>query len=165
VLRIAKLDRAHDLTNFDCGVEALNIYLKRYARQNQKAEAVQTYLGFMHETVIGYYTLVAGDIEYEDAPERLRKGLARHPVPMMLLARLAVQTGMQGKGVGSGLLRDATLRTLQAADIAGVRALAVYAKDDAALAFHRRFGFEDGFEQPMHLYMLISDIRRSMGAS
>jgi GNAT superfamily N-acetyltransferase len=165
VLRIAKLDRAHDVSAFDCGVEALNIYLQRYARQNQKAEAAQTYLGLMDESIIGYYTLVASHVEFDDAPQRLRKGLARHPVPTMLLARLAVQAGLQGRGIGKGLLRDATLRTLQVADIAGTRALVVHAKDEAAFQFYKQFGFESGFDQPMHLYMLTSDIRRSMLAN
>ena len=102
----------------------------RYAIQNQQAGASQTYLALAGEDVAGYYTLVVGQVEYDDAPERLRKGLARHPVPIMLLARLAISTACQGKGLGSGLLKEAMLRTLQAAEIAGIRAFAVHAKDD-----------------------------------
>ena len=89
-----------------------------------------------HEEIIGYCTLVVGAVEYNDAPERLTKGLARRPVPIMLLARLAVSTNWQGRGIGAGLLKDAMLRTLQAADIAGIRAFAVHAKDEAARAFY-----------------------------
>ena len=90
--------------------------------------------------VAGYYTLVVGPVEYDGAPERLKKGLATHPVPIMLLARLAVASAWQGKGLGAGLLKDAMLRTLQAAEIAGIRAFAVHAKDDAARSFYERFG-------------------------
>lgn len=127
-LRIEKLQRGHGLDTFDCGRETLNRFLIRYALQNQQAGASQTYIALADEEVAGYYTLVVGQVEYSDAPERLTKGLAHHPVPIMLLARLAVATSWQGKGLGSGLLKDALLRTLQAADIAGIRAFGVHAK-------------------------------------
>jgi GNAT superfamily N-acetyltransferase len=117
LLRIEKLQRIHAIDAFDCGRETLNLFLIRYAFQNQQAEASQTYLALSDEELVGYYTLVVGQVEYNDAPERLTKGLARHPVPIMLLARLAVATSWQGKGIGAGLLKDAMLRTLQAADI------------------------------------------------
>jgi predicted N-acetyltransferase YhbS len=78
----------------------------------------------------------------------------------MLLARLGVDVGWQGKGVGAGLLRDAILRTLQAADIAGIRAFVVHAKDDTAARFYRHFGFADSPSDPLHLYVLIKDLRK-----
>ncbi len=140
-LRIEKLEPSHAIEEFDCGREALNRCLIRYAFQNQRAGASQSYVALTGEKVIGYYTLVVGQVEYGDAPERLTKGLARHPVPIMLLARLAVAVPWQGKGLGAGLLKDAMLRTLQAADIAGIRAFAVHAKDDAARAFYEHFDF------------------------
>ena len=164
MLRIEKLDAGHDLSGFDCGVEPLNKYLKQFARQNQKAGAAQTYLAVMDRAVAGYYTLVVGHVEFDDGPERLRKGLARHPVPVMLLARLALNKNLQGRGIGRGLLRDAILRTLQAADIAGLRAILVHAKDDAAAQYYRAFGFQTGFAEPFHLYLLLSDARRSLKA-
>src|ERR1019366_7112264 len=123
MLRIEKLQRGHSLDTFDCGREALNRFLIRYAFQNQQAGASQTYVALADEEVVGYYTLVVGQVEYGAAPARLAKGLARHPVPIVLLARLAIASSWQGKGLGSGLLKDAMLRTLQAADIAGIRAL------------------------------------------
>src|ERR1017187_9481296 len=98
MLRIEKLQRGHNLDPFDCGREALNRFLIRYAFQNQQAGASQTYIALADEEVAGYYTLVVGQVESSDAPERLTKGLARHPVPIMLLARLAVSTSWQGKG-------------------------------------------------------------------
>jgi GNAT superfamily N-acetyltransferase len=164
MLRIEKLARHHDIAKFDCGIDTLNRYLRHYASQNQKAGSAQSYVGLSGDTVIGYFTLVVGHAEYDGAPDRLRKGLARHPVPLMLLARLAVHTDWQGKGVGRGLLRDATLRTLQAADIAGIRAFVVHAKDEVAREFYQRFGFERGFADEFHLFMLINDIRRSVAA-
>ena len=138
-LRIEKLQRSHAVDAFDCSREALNRFLIRYALQNQQAGASQTYVALADERIVGYYTLVVGHVEYSDAPERLTKGLTCHPVPIMLLARLAIAIAWQGKGLGSGLLKDAMLRTLQAADIAGIRAFAVHAKDDQAKAFYEHF--------------------------
>jgi len=158
-LRIEKLQRAHPLESFDCGREALNRFLIRYALQNQQAGASQTYVALADNELAGYYTLVVGQVEYEQASERLKKGLARFPVPIMLLARLAVGTYWQGKGLGSGLLKDAMLRTLQAADIAGIRAFMVHAKDDNAKAFYERFGFVPSPSDPYHLFRLLKDIR------
>lgn len=158
-LRIEKLHRSHAIENFDCGREALNRFLIRYALQNQQAAASQTYLALADEAVAGYYTLVVGQVDYDDAPARLKKGLARHPVPIMLLARLAIATAWQGKGLGSGLLKDAMLRTLQATDIAGIRAFAVHAKDDEAKAFYERFDFVPSPVDPYHLFRLLKDIR------
>lgn len=129
-LRIEKLGRVHRLQDFDCGREALNRFLLRYALQSQQSEASQAYVALADETVAGYYTLVAGQLEYVDAPERLKKGLARHSVPIMLMARLDVSVNWQGKGLGAGLLKDAMVRTLRAAEVAGIRAFAVHAKDD-----------------------------------
>ena len=161
-LRIEKLQRDHNLDPFDCGREALNRFLVRYAFQNQQAGASQTYIALADEEVAGYYTLVVGQVENSEAPERLTKGLARHPVPIMLLARLAVATSWQGKGIGSGLLKDAMFRTLQAADIAGIRAFAVHAKDDAARSFYERFDFIASPSDPYHLFRLLKDIRAAL---
>lgn len=156
---VEKLTRRHAVEAFDCGEEPLNRFLLRYALQNQQASASQTYVGLSDKRIIGFYTLVVGEVAYEGAPERLVKGLARHPVPIMLLARLAVSLDWQGKGVGAGLLRDAILRTLQAADIAGIRAFAVHAKDERAQAFYRHFSFVESPSDPLHLFALIKDLR------
>jgi len=160
--RIEKLRRDHHVDLFDCGQEALNRFLVRYALQSQQAEASQTYVAVMGEEVVGFYTLVAAQVEFDDAPQRLGKGLARHPIPLMLLARLAVAASFQGRGLGSGLLKDAMLRTLQAADIAGIRAMAVHAKDDDARAFYERFGFVAAPTDPYHLFVLLKDVRAAL---
>ncbi|OAI23943.1 GNAT family N-acetyltransferase [Methylomonas koyamae] len=162
--RIEKLRRDHPVDSFTCGRDELDRFLIRYAFGNQQANASQTYVGLHDQEVIGFYSLVVGEIAFGDAPERLTKGLARHPVPVMLLARLAVSTAWQGRKIGSGLLKDAMLRTLQAADIGGIRAFAVHAKDDSAKQFYERFGFVPSPTDPLHLYRLIKDLRRSLEA-
>ncbi|HSB14022.1 MAG TPA: GNAT family N-acetyltransferase [Bryobacteraceae bacterium] len=161
-LRIEKLQRGHVLEGFDCGREALNRFLIRYALQSQQAGASQTYVALANAEVAGYYTLVVGQVEYDGAPERLKRGLARHPVPIMLLARLAIAIGWQGKGLGSGLLKDAMLRTLQAADIAGIRAFVVHAKDAEAKSFYERYDFTASPSDPYHLFRLLKDIRAAL---
>ena len=146
LLRIEKLQHSHEVDEFDCGREALNRFLARYALQNQQAEASRTYVALAGDAVVG-------QIEYDAAPERLTKGLAR----------LAIATSWQGKGLGAGMLacmlKDATQRTSQAADIAGIGAFAVHAKDDEARAFFEHFGFSPLPSDPYHLFRLLKDIR------
>jgi GNAT superfamily N-acetyltransferase len=161
-LKIEKLQRSHKIDDFDCGQEALNRFLIRNALQNQQSEASQTYVALADAKIVGYYTLVVGEVAFESAHERLTKGLARHPVPIMLLARLAIITAWQGKGLGSGLLKDAMQRTVQAADIAGIRAFAVHAKDDEAKSFYEHFGFTPLPSDPYHLFRLLKDIRTGL---
>jgi GNAT superfamily N-acetyltransferase len=159
--RVEKLRRDHPIEGFDCGREELNRYLLRYAWQNQQAGASQTYVGIVSDAIAGFYTLAVGQVTHEEAPERLTKGLARHPIPIMLLARLAVGRRWHGQGVGKALLRDAMQRTLQAADIAGIRAFAVHAKDDEAERFYEHFDFVPSPTDPMHLFVLLKDVRRN----
>ncbi len=163
-LTIEKLRADHVVGGFDCGADELNRFLARFALTSQAAGAAQTYVAVKANTVVGYYSLAVGQVAFDDAPGRLRKGLARHPIPIMLLARLAVATAWKGHGLGSGLLKDATLRTLQAADIAGIRALVVHAKDETARRFYEHFGFAPSVTDPMHLFLLIKDIRRLASA-
>jgi len=160
VRRVEKLRRDHPVEDFDCGREELNRYLVRSAWQNQQARAAQTYVGIVGEVIVGYHTLAVGHVTLEHAPERLTKGLARRPVPVMLLARLATDRRWRGQGIGKSLLRDAMLRTLQAAKIAGIRALAVHAKDEDARRFYEHFDFVPSPTDPMHLFVLLKDVRR-----
>ncbi len=159
---IEKLSRLHAVDHFDCGDAALNRFLLRFALSTQQANAAQTYVGIADTEVVGYYSLVVAEVSRENAPQRLTKGLARHPIPLMLLARLAVHRSWQGRGLGAGLLKDAMRRTAQAAESAGIRALGVHAKDDAARAFYRRFDFVDSPTDPMHLFVLVKDLLRSI---
>ena len=161
--RIEKLRRDHRVEGFQCGKEPLNRFLARFALQSQLANSSQTYLALSADEVVGYYTLTFGHVAYDDAPERLRKGVARHPIPLMILARLAVASTWAGKRIGSGLLKDALVRTLAAAEIAGLRAFAVLAKDDEARAFYEHFDFIASPSDPMHLFVLLKDVRTLIG--
>ena len=129
------------------------------SRTNGVAERKPTW-GVVGSTVVGYYAHAVGSVEQEAAPERMKKGLAKHAIPIMLLARLAVDRHWQKRGIGAALLKDAVLRTLQAADIAGIRALVVHAKDDAAKGFYRRFDFIPSSTDPLHLFLLLKDLRQ-----
>jgi GNAT superfamily N-acetyltransferase len=157
---IEKLARHHAVDDFDCGQEALNRFLIRFALPNQQANASQTYVGLSDMVVVGFYTLTVSEASYEDAPERLTEGLARHPVPLMLLARLAVSEAWHGKGIGAALLKDAMQRTVQAAEIGGIRAFAAHAKDEKARCFYEHFDFIASPTDPLHLFMLTKDLRR-----
>ena len=158
--RIEKLRPEHAIAGFDCGRLELNRYLLRFAWANQQAGAAQTYVGSVDAGIVGYYTLAVGQVSREEAPGRLTKGLARHPVPIMLLARLAVASNWQGQRIGKALLRDSMLRTVQAADIAGIRAFAVHAKDEDARHFYEKFDFILSPSDPLHLFVLLKDVRR-----
>jgi len=160
IRRIEKLRREHAVEAFDCGHAELNRFLQQHALQNQQGGGAQTYVGLVNSTVVGYYALAVGSVEQEAAPERVKKGLAKHAIPIMLLARLAVDRHWQKQGIGAALLRDGVLRTLQAAEIAGIRALAVHAKDDAARGFYQRFDFVPSPSDPLHLFVLLKDLRQ-----
>jgi GNAT superfamily N-acetyltransferase len=164
-LRIEKLRRDHLLDGFDCGRDELNRFLIKHALQSQQGNASQIYLAIADERVVGFYTLVVGSVEWTDAPERVIKGLGRYPVPLMVLARLGVSVTWQGKGLGAGLLKDVMLRTLQAADIAGIRALAAHAKDDQARAFYERHDFIPAPTDPYHMFLLLKDIKNALQGS
>src|SRR3982750_2723843 len=115
------LTKEHDRNSFDCGVPVLNEYLKKFALQNQKKHAARTYVATRGNRIVGYYSLAYGSVSLAEAPQKVRSGLSRHPVPVILLARLAVDSAEQGSGLGAALLKDALLRTIQAAEIAGLR--------------------------------------------
>lgn len=156
---IRKLAAADRVNEFDCGQPALNQFLQRYALVNQKANSAQTYVCCQAGLVVGFYSLAVGSVDPEEAPARVMKGLARHPVPTMILARLAVDQGHQGKGLGQALLKDALLRTAQAADIAGIRCLLVHAKDEAARQWVASWEFEPSPTDTYHLFLMLKDLR------
>jgi len=157
------LAEAHDVSGFDCGNEALNRFLHRHALPNQRNQSARTYVALRGEThVIGYYSLAAASAEYDIVPARIAKGLAQHPIPLTLLARLAVDQAEQGAGIGAGLLKDALKRFLQAQAIIAARALVVHAKDEQAIEFYQRFGFIPSPLDPYHLYLMTKDIHASL---
>jgi GNAT superfamily N-acetyltransferase len=157
---VEKLRLEHDIEPFDCGKEELNRFLKRFALGNQRASTSQTYVTARSGVVVGYYSLTVGGVEHRVVPERVSKGLARHLVPVMVLARIAVDLHEQGHGIGKSLLRDALTRTVQAADIAGIRALFVSAKDDEARAFYQHFNFDPSPADPYQLFLIMKDLKK-----
>jgi GNAT superfamily N-acetyltransferase len=152
---VAPLDGGHDRAPFDCGVPALNVYLRSYALQNQKKGIVRNYVTTRSESkiVVAYYSLVYAAINQKRLPAKLVKGLGKYDIPVMLLARLAVDHREQGKGLGKAILKDAILRTIQAAEIAGLKLLLVHAKDQAAADFYRKHGFEPVVDDPLKLFL------------
>ena len=156
---VGKLGISDAVDAFDCGHSALNQYLQRYALINQKANSAQTYVCCIKGEVVGFYSLAVGSVGFESAPSRVVKGLARHPVPVMILARLAVDQSHQRKGLGQALLKDALLRTAQAADIAGIRALLVHAKDEVARQWYVSWEFEPSPTDSFHLFLMLKDLK------
>ncbi len=157
---VVLLEAGHDRGQFDCGIEPLNVYLKQYALQNQKKGIVRNYVTCRGTSVVGYYSLAYGSAAQAEAPPALTKGIGKYPVPLMILARLAVDLREKGQGLGKGLLKDAILRTLQAADIAGLKAIFVQAKDQDAERFYAKHGFIPSPGDPLHLFFPVDPLRR-----
>lgn len=157
------LDKLQDRSSFDCGVEPLNDYLKKYALQNQKKDAARTYINANDENqIVGYYTLVFGSVSIEETTAEISAGLGKYPIPVILLARLAIDKNQKGKGLGKMLMRDALLRAVRASEIAGLRAFLVHAKDESAKAFYEKLGFKPSPHNEFHLFLKMSDIRASL---
>jgi GNAT superfamily N-acetyltransferase len=159
---IEKLSREHDLSQFDCGNPTLNAWLQKYAWTSQQADSAKTYVALAGNLVLGYYALTTGSVHKHESPERIAKGLANHPIGIVLLARLAVESTRQGKGLGKALLFDALTRIEAAADIVAVRAVMVHAIDEAARAFYEHFEFEPSPVDPFQLLLLLKDLRRAL---
>lgn len=154
------LGSQHRLEGFDCGKPALNDWLLRHARQTQASGSAKTFIVADDDRVAGYYRLTVGQVDTLDAPERVRKGMGQYPVPVVILARLAVSTQDQGRGIGAGLLQDAIRRTLLIAEQAGIRALLTHPVDEAAARFYIRFGFVASPLREQQQLLLLKDARR-----
>ncbi len=154
------LNGCHPVSHFDCGKPALNEWLIRYAVQAQSSGSARTFVVSDNNEIIGYYSLTVGQVDSIEAPMRIRKGMGQYPVPVVLLARLAVSLQHQGRGIGSGLLQDAVRRTLVIAEQAGIRALLAHPIDENASRFYRRFGFIPSPLREQQLLLLLKDARR-----
>lgn len=157
------LAKGHELAGFNCGKPPLNDYLIKYALQNQSSGGARTYVLTRGNRVIGYYSLAPASVAPDDAPARVVKGQGRYPVPVILMARFAIDRSEQGKGLGKALLRDALRRALAGAEAIGGRAFVVHAKDEDARSFYLSFGMEASPTNPLHLFLLFKDIRHSLG--
>lgn len=156
----AALDASHRLEGFDCGKPALTDWLLRHARQAQGSGSARTFVTCDQDRVVGYFSLTVGQIDTLEAPERVRRGMGQYPIPLVILARLAVDIDHQKRGLGVSLLQEAIRRTLAVAEHAGIRALLTHPIDAEADAFYRRFGFEPTPLQERQLILLLKDARR-----
>ena len=154
------LGTSHRLEEFDCGKPALTDWLLHHARQAQGSGSARTFVTCNQNRVAGYYSLTVGQIDTLEAPERIRRGMGQYPIPLVILARLAVDLDYQKRGLGFSLLQDAITRTVAIADQAGIRALLTHPIDAEADAFYQRFGFEPTPLQERQLILLLKDARR-----
>jgi GNAT superfamily N-acetyltransferase len=161
-LRLALLNAEHDVSSFDCRNDQLTTSLVRHALASQRADLARTYLALDGEQVIGYVSLTTGSVRPDEAPKRYARGMPAHPIPTILIARLAVDHRHQRRQLGSRLLAEALRLAVTASDAAAARLVAVDAIDERAADFYRKRGFVDVPENPLRLYRKISDIRRSL---
>ena len=153
------LNDGHDLAAFDSGVPALDEWLKKRALANEESGASRTYVVCAGGRIVGYYALATGAVAQSAATGKVRRNMP-DPVPVMVLGRLAVDKAYQGRGLGVGLLRDAVLRTLQAAGIGGIRAILVHAISEDAKRFYKRCGFAESRLDPMTMMLSVADAEK-----
>lgn len=156
--------KRHETDDFECGHPSLDRWLRGYAGQSQRRDVARTFVvADEGSRVAGYYTLVAAEVEHGAASPAVRAGVSRHfPIPVCLIARLAVDRNWQGRGLGRDLLRDAMRRALAASDQVGIRAVVVDAIDDGAAAFYRRHGFESASDDGLTLMVPIASVRSQL---
>jgi GNAT superfamily N-acetyltransferase len=159
--QIVPLEPSYERSAFDCGVPDLNEWLQVHALQSQKSCSARVFVAVDRDNcVVAYYAIAAQSVLAYDAPDRMRKGMPRHPIPVLLIARLAVDERCKGKGLGAGLLKNALLRCLNASREVGIRAVIVDAKNEAARRFYQHFDFESFPESRNRLFLLLKDLRR-----
>ncbi|MCY4363135.1 MAG: GNAT family N-acetyltransferase [Gammaproteobacteria bacterium] len=157
--RPVPLDTSHQMEPFDCGESILNDWLAGHARQAQAGGSAKTFIVTDDDRVVGYYSLTVGQINAIEAPARARKGMGRYPLPVVILARLAVSRECHGRGIGTGLLQDAIRRTLAIAEQAGVRAMLTHPLPGAT-GFYERFGFIPSPIKENQLLLLLKDAKK-----
>jgi predicted N-acetyltransferase YhbS len=161
-VRLERLDAHHNLSAFDSGNAELDAWLRRHALAAQQMDSARTFVVTRNERVVGHFSLTMGSVLRAEAPARLVRGLPAYPVGMVLLARLAVDRGEQGKGTGALLLSEALRKAVTAGEAAAARLVVVDATDDDAVRFYERFGFVAAPEHPRRLYRRMKDIRASL---
>ena len=160
------LEREHDRGSFACGEPELDRWLADHALGAQASGSARVFISTDGNRIVGYYALAAAQLQPREAGERALKGQPQQrPIPAVLLARLAVDQGHQGKGLGRPLLQDAMLRTDAAAEELGIRLMLVHAKNERASRWYKRFGFEESPTDPLHLMLLMKDLRTYLSAA
>jgi GNAT superfamily N-acetyltransferase len=160
------LESHHQVDRFECGREQLDRWLRAYASQGQRRDTARTFVVCRRgeAEVVGYYTLVASQIEQSAATADIRSGTSKHfPIPVCLIARLAVDRAEQGAGLGRSLLLDALQRTDRASRSVAMRAVLTHAIDEEAAAFYARFGFKPASNEPLTLMVPLEAVRRTLG--
>jgi len=158
-----RVSAEHDVSAFDSGEPVLDEWLRRRALPNEASGASRTYVVGAGTRVVGYYTLAVGAVVHAKAPGRVRRNMP-DPVPVMVIGRLAVDREFQGRGIGVGLLRDGVVRTVQAAEIAGIRAILVHAKTEGARRFYERYGFVASPVEPLTVMITVAEAVKILGA-
>ncbi|BBH70761.1 N-acetyltransferase [Actinoplanes sp. OR16] len=166
-LELSKLTRAWDRSQFKCGRSELDDWLRRYAMQSQEADLARTFV-LLEESetpgikrIIGYFSLTMSSVRRDEVPDELARRVPRHPIGVVLLARLAVDESAQGRGLGKDLLNLALRRAVQAGDIVAARLIVVDALDDEAESFYRRYGFQSLPDVPRRLFLRMQDVMAS----
>jgi len=163
-LTFEKISRDANRQNFDCGVDSLNEYLKKYAWQNFKKNVGVTILAFekgKRDRILGYYTVSMAQINFEHLPPGLSKGLPRYPVPAIRIGRLAVDRSVLAKGVGSALLRNALQRAIALSTQLGTCAVLVEAISEQARSFYEHYGFVTLHDLPSSLVLPVTTIAQT----
>jgi GNAT superfamily N-acetyltransferase len=157
------ITEAHDLATFDSGESSLDNWLRRRALRNEASGGSRTYVVCSDpgKHVVAYYCLAAGAVAHTAAPGRVRRNMP-DPIPVMVIGRLAVDRSFQGRGLGRAMLRDAVLRTIQAASIAGIRAILVHAVSEEARQFYEKCGFHASPIDRMTLMVTIAEVERTI---
>ena len=151
----------HDTSGFDCGRPELTLWLRDHGLEAQIARTARVFVAVRGKKVVAFYALAAASADRRELPAILRKGTPRHPVPLILIARLGVDLHEQGKGLGESLLRDALLRCASAAGVIGAPGVVVHALDDEARGFYEHFGFERSPIEPLHLSLPLESVIES----
>lgn len=162
-LRLERLGADHDFGGFACGVEDLDHWLRRHALAAQHMDSARSFVVVRRQRVVGYVSLTMGSVQRADAPAALVRGMPAYPVPMVLIARLAVDRAEQGSGLGTRLLADALRMAVQASEAVAARLVVVDAVDESAARFYRRHGFTETLDHPLRLYRRMTDVRASIG--
>ena len=153
----------HETAGFECGSESLDIWLQRYAGQSQSRDAARTFVVVDSARVVGYYALVVAEIDIGEASSDVARGMStRFPIPVVKLARLAVDRKSQRTGLGGGLLLDALERSVRASEDVGIRAVVVDAIDQSAESFYKKHGFEASELEDDVLMIRLRDVREML---
>lgn len=160
---VVRIQRCHARSDFSCGVEPLDTFLRKYARQNDALGIGRTYVATRPGDlrVLGFFTIRSGEIAFSTFPVAVRRRLPRYPVPVVHLGRLAVDREAQGRGLGEHLLVEALARAVRVSETLAVFAVEVTAKDETARRFYRKYGFRSLLDDELHLYLSIGAARRA----